>query len=218
MERIRLLLVDDHILFRQSLSRLLASARDFEVVADCGTGDEALEVLERSPVDVVLLDFDLGQERGGQLIAACRQAGHPARILMVTAGMTAGESSLAIRLGASGIFLKHGSPGALAQAIRLVAGGAMWVDPRIIQEMAERVDRQEKQGDRRALTEREQQVLQGVFEGLANKAIGARLGVSESAIKATLQQLFRKTGVRTRSQLVRIALEGSFATATKKVG
>ena len=68
---------------------------------------------------------------------------------------------------------------------------------------------------RSRLTEREEQVLQGVFEGLANKEIGARLRVSESAVKATLQQLFRKTNVRTRSQLVRIALEGSFATTPK---
>jgi len=218
MERIRLLLVDDHILFRQSLGRLLESEADFEVVADCGTTDEALEVLERRPVDVVLLDFDLGHERGGPFITASRRVSQAMRVLMVTAGMTAAESSQAIRLGASGIFLKHGSPGALAQAIRLVAAGAMWVDPHIIQEMAERVDRQEHRQEGAALTEREQQVLQGVFEGLANKEIGSRLGVSESAVKATLQQLFRKTGVRTRSQLVRIALEGSFAAGPKKVG
>src|SRR5262249_24110322 len=76
MERIRLLLVDDPILFRQSLGRLLGSETDFEVVADCGTTDEALEVLERRPVDVVLLDFDLGHERGGPFIAASRRAGH----------------------------------------------------------------------------------------------------------------------------------------------
>jgi DNA-binding NarL/FixJ family response regulator len=65
------------------------------------------------------------------------------------------------------------------------------------------------------LTDREQDVLQGVFEGLANKEIGARLEISESAVKATLQQLFRKTHVRTRGQLVRVALEGSFATTRK---
>ena len=66
------------------------------------------------------------------------------------------------------------------------------------------------------LTEREQRVLQGVFEGLANKEIGVRLGISESAVKSTLQQLFRKTQVRTRSQLVRVALEGSFAMPGKE--
>jgi len=74
---------------------------------------------------------------------------------------------------------------------------------------------QEAAPERPPLTEREQQVLQGVFEGLANKEIGVRLGVSESAVKSTLQQLFRKTRVRTRSQLVRVALEGSFATPRK---
>jgi DNA-binding NarL/FixJ family response regulator len=212
MERIRLLLVDDHILFRQSLVRLLASEPDFQVVADGGTAREALEVLQRGPIDVVLLDFDLGPDQGSRFIAESRRAGHTPKILMVTAGMTATESSAALRLGASGIFLKHGSPGALAQAIRLVAGGAMWVDPHIIQLMAEKVEEPGASGERALLTEREQHVLQGVFEGLANKEIGVRLGISESAVKATLQQLFRKTNVRTRSQLVRIALEGSFAT------
>jgi DNA-binding NarL/FixJ family response regulator len=215
MERIRLLLVDDHVLFRQSLRRLLASEPDFEVVADCGTAYEALDTLHRVTVDVVLLDFDLGHDHGSQFIAESRRAGHTLKILMVTAGMSAIESSTALRLGASGIFLKHGSPGALAQAIRLVADGAMWVDPQIIQLMAETVEERGAQRERTRLTEREQHVLQGVFEGLANKEIGVRLGISESAVKGALQQLFRKTNVRTRSQLVRIALDGSFATTQK---
>lgn len=215
MERIRLLLVDDHVLFRQSLRRLLASESDFQVIADCGTAREALDVLEREAVDVVLLDFELGPDHGSRFIGDSRRAGHTTKILMVTAGMTATESSTALRLGASGVFLKHESPNALTQAIRLVAGGAMWVDQRIIQLMAQNVEEQAAPRERPRLSEREENVLQGVFEGLANKEIGARLGVSESAVKATLQQLFRKTNVRTRSQLVRIALEGSFATTRK---
>jgi DNA-binding NarL/FixJ family response regulator len=215
MERIRLLLVDDHVLFRQSLCRLLTAEPDFDVVADCGTAREALNVLQLEPVNVVLLDFDLGHDHGSRFIGDSRRAGYTQKILMVTAGMTSTESSMALRLGASGIFLKHGSPSALAQAIRLVAGGAMWVDPHIIQLMAETVEERETPSERSRLTEREQHVLQGVFEGLANKEIGVRLGISESAVKGTLQQLFRKTNVRTRSQLVRIALEGSFATTRK---
>jgi DNA-binding NarL/FixJ family response regulator len=216
MARIRLLLVDDHRLFRQSLSQLLASEADVEVVADRGSAREALEVLQRTPVDIVLLDFDLGHDHGGHFIAASRRAGSTARILMVTAGMTAAESATALRLGASGIFLKHGSPADLVQAIRLVAGGAMWVDPEVVQRMAAQVGEQRGSPAPPYLTEREQQVLRGVFEGLANKEIGAQLGVSESAVKATLQQLFRKTHVRTRSQLVRVALEGSFALTRKR--
>jgi DNA-binding NarL/FixJ family response regulator len=215
-ERIRLLLLDDHVLFREGLSRLLASEPDFEMVGNCGTSAEALEVLKASPVDIVLLDFDLGDDHGSQFIAAARRAGYPGKILMVTAGMDAAESSIALQLGASGIFLKHNSPVTLAKAIRLVASGEMWVDQRVIHLMADGIHRREGPSFQKVLTEREQQVLRGIFEGLSNKEIAARLGVSESAVKATLQQLFQKTRVRTRSQLVRIALESSLG-ATRKL-
>ena len=209
MASIRLLLLDDHVLFRESLSRLLASEPGFEMAGHCGTAAEALEMLARTKVDVILLDFDLGEDHGGEFISQAREAGYDGKILMVTAGMNAVESSAALRLGASGIFLKHNSPGILAKAIRLVAEGDMWVDQRVIQQLADGVPAQGDQGVRKLLTEREQQVLRGIFEGLTNKEIAAELGVSESAIKATLQQLFQKTRVRTRSQLVRFALEAS---------
>ena len=208
MERIRLLLVDDHILFRDGLSRLLALEPDLEVVAGCGTVAEALELVGRHPVDIVLLDYDLGEDHGGHFLSSARRAGFAGKVLMVTAGMTAKESSTALHLGASGVFLKHNSPGTLAKAVRLIMGGEIWVDPKVIQLLADRVDQREEERVP-LLTEREQQVLRGIFEGLTNKEIGAQLGVSDGAVKATLQQLFQKTGVRTRSQLVRIALEGS---------
>jgi DNA-binding NarL/FixJ family response regulator len=214
-ERIRLLLLDDHVLFREGLSRLLASEPDFEMVGNCGTSAEALDVLKGSPVDIVLLDFDLGDDHGSQFIAAARRAGYTGKILMVTAGMDAAESSIALQLGASGIFLKHNSPVTLAKAIRLVASGEIWMDQRVIHLMADGIHRREGQTFQKVLTEREQQVLRGIFEGLPNKEIAGRLGVSEGAVKATLQQLFQKTRVRTRSQLVRIALETSLGTTRK---
>ena len=209
MERIRLLLIDDHILFRDGLSRLLALEPDLEVVAGCGTVAEALETVGRKPVDIVLLDYDLGEDHGSHFISSARRAGYTGKVLMVTAGMSAKESSTALHLGASGIFLKHNSPGMLAKAVRLIMGGEIWVDPKVIQLMADRVDQREEERASPLLTEREQEVLRGIFEGLTNKEIGAQLGVTDGAVKATLQQLFQKTGVRTRSQLVRIALEGS---------
>ena len=209
MERIRLLLVDDHILFRDGLSRLLAMEPDLEVVAGCGTVAEALDIVGRAPVDIVLLDYDLGEDHGSHFLSSARRTGFGGKVLMVTAGMTAKESSAALHLGASGIFLKHNSPGTLAKAVRLIMGGEIWVDPKVIQLMADRVDQREEERVSPLLTEREQQVLRGIFEGLTNKEIGAQLGVTDGAVKATLQQLFQKTGVRTRSQLVRIALEGS---------
>lgn len=210
MQRIRLLLVDDHPLFREGLARLLSSDPDFEIVAQCSTSTEALRLLSCSDIDTVLLDFDLGEEQGNHFILSARQSGFKGKILMVTAGMTAAESSAALKLGASGIVLKHSSPGTLANAIRLVAKGETWVDRKVILQMADRLAQDNPQSLRRTLTEREDQVLRGVFEGLANKEIASRIGVSESSVKATLQQLFDKTGVRTRSQLVRIALEGPF--------
>lgn len=213
MEPMRLLLLDDHVLFREGLCRLLASEPGFEIAGNCGTAAEALEVLKHGPVDMVLLDSDLGEDHGSQFISCARRLGFSGKILMVTAGMTARESSSALQLGASGIFLKHESPGALVKAIRAVASGEVWLDQKVIQNMAAAVQHGEDQAAGKHLTEREQHVLQKIFEGLTNKEIAARLGVTESAVKATLQQLFQKTGVRTRSQLVRIALERSLGRA-----
>jgi DNA-binding NarL/FixJ family response regulator len=215
MERIRLLLLDDHVLFRESLGRLLESEPDFEMAGHCGTALEALAILKQSAVDVILLDFDLGEDQDSQFISSARGAGFNGKVLMVTAGMNAMESSIALQTGASGIFLKHNSPGTLAEAIRTVYGGGMWVDQKVIQLMADGVRHGEEQTLRKFLTGREQDVLRGIFEGLTNKEIAAQLSVSESAIKATLQQLFQKTRVRTRSQLVRIALESSLGTTPR---
>jgi len=225
MTPIRLLLVDDHTLFREGIGRLLASEPDFDVLTDCGTDSDACAIVEQSAIDVILLDFDLGGADGLGLISKFRKAGWKGRVLMVTAGMTPEESSLALRLGASGIFLKNNSPGALAQAIRIVAAGGTWIDQTVMQLIAESVMPHDDPGEDEllsererqvlTLTERERQVLHGVFEGLANKEIGALIGASVSAVKTTMQQLFHKTGVRTRGQLVRIALERSCAPTWK---
>src|SRR5476649_1381206 len=90
--RIRLLLVDDHVLFRESLSRLLASEPDFDVVGDCGTAQDACAMVERHAIDVILLDFDLGGPHSNSLIATLYQAGYAGKILMVTAGMTPADT------------------------------------------------------------------------------------------------------------------------------
>jgi DNA-binding NarL/FixJ family response regulator len=164
-------------------------------------------VLRRKPIDLVLLDYDLGKERGFEFITQARQWGFQGRFLMVTAGMSDAESAQALDLGVSGIFPKHRSPVALTQAIRKVMGGETWLDEGAIQALVRASKHQKRANQTKPFTERESDVLKGVFEGLSNKEIGARLNISESSVKAALQQLFQKTGVRTRSQLVRIALE-----------
>ena len=213
MRPIRLLLLDDHILFREGLNRLLESESDFETVAQCGTPAEALEVLGRSEVDIVLLDFELEDDTGTRFISAANAAGYRGKILMVTAGMNRLDSSMAWKLGISGVFLKHSSPATLLEAIRTVAAGGVWVD----QKTGSPAPAPKGKKEARSLTPREQQVLRSVFEGLTNKEIAYQIGVSQSSVKATLQQLFEKTGVRTRSQLVRIAIERSLEGVGKPI-
>jgi DNA-binding NarL/FixJ family response regulator len=221
MQRIRLLLLDDHVLFREGLRRLLVSETDFETVAECGTAAEALAALARSPVDIVLLDFDLDNETGTRFIASAIDLGYKGKILMVTAGMNPLDITVARRLGISGVFLKHDSPRALLSAIRTVAAGEEWTGDRGAQageKAPPPLSRPGRQPGARAiagLTPREQQVLRSVFEGQTNKEIAHQIGASLSAVKATLQTLFEKTGVRTRGQLVRIAIERSLETARK---
>jgi DNA-binding NarL/FixJ family response regulator len=114
----------------------------------------------------------------------------------------------AFEAGSSGIFLKHSPPGELVEAIHKVMRGDLWLDSRAVRSFVGgvRVKSEERQ-TAESLTPREKAVLKAVFEGLSNKEIAAKLQISESSVKAALQQLFEKTGVRTRSQLVRIALE-----------
>ena len=207
MTKIKILLLDDHALFREGLSRLVESEPDLEMTAHCATLAEASDILGQKPINLVLLDYDLGKENGFDFIARARELGFEGRFLIVTAGMSDSESVRAIRLGVGGIFPKHSSPALLAQAIRKVMAGETWLDQSSIQALVEATKRRETRDLRKPFTERENQVLQGVFEGLSNKEIGARLDISESSVKAALQQLFQKTGVRTRSQLVRIAVE-----------
>ncbi len=210
MHKIRILLLDDHALFREGLSRLVDSEPDLEMSGHCATVDKAIDILRHQPIDLVLLDYDLGKENGFQFIARARKMGFEGRFLIVTAGMSDAQSVEAVRLGVGGIFTKHSSPVSLARAIRKVMTGETWLDQTSVQALVEATKRQETQDSNRPFTERENQVLQGVFEGFSNKEIGARLDISESSVKAALQQLFHKTGVRTRSQLVRIALEEGF--------
>jgi DNA-binding NarL/FixJ family response regulator len=200
---IRLVLLDDHLLFRESLARMLASERDFELVGECTTSSEALKSLKGSGVDVTLVDIGIAKE----FIPCARKARYTGKSLVIAREIDATGSAIVLKCGAAGIFLDSDSSARLVQAIRLVANGEAWVDQKVIQLLADRYPDYEARwwGN---LTSRERTVLNGVVDGLSNRKIANQIGVSESSIKATLQQLFSKAGVRTRSQLVRIALEG----------
>jgi DNA-binding NarL/FixJ family response regulator len=205
--KIRLLLVDDHTLFRESLARLLEAESGLEMAGHFPTAFEALAAPELESAHVVLLDFDLGEKRGVDFIQESRRAGFQGKILMVTAGMSDVDTLLALQGGASGIFLKHNPPAELIAAIYRVAGGEPWLDSNSLQSLVGAASSPIKPRPGTFLNPREREVLKGVFEGMTNKEIATQLAISESYVKAVLQQLFAKTGVRTRSQLVRVALE-----------
>lgn len=204
--KIRIFLIDDHSLFRESLARLLADEPDFEIAGKCPSVEEALSVLASRPADIVLLDLELGGEHGSAFFSRARQAGFHGRVLVVAAAVSRPEAMELVKLGVSGFFLKESPPELLAKSIRQVMKGETWLDQRYLEAVAQIV-RPPAEDQKPQFTERERSVLRGVLEGLLNKEIAHRLGISESSVKSAVQHLFEKTGVKTRGQLVRAALE-----------
>jgi DNA-binding NarL/FixJ family response regulator len=215
--RIRVVLLAGQGLFRASLGRFLSGEPNLEVVGEFGNSSEALTVIMDSNIDVVLVDGDDGSEVRDRFLTAAREHGFRGRFLVIASAVDIGNTSAAIRLGASGIFLKSEAPDRLVQAIQLVANGAVWLDQRIVRQLAELSAERFGQFDERDstdyLTDREQKVLQGIVKGLTNKKIGENLGLSEGSVKTSVQQLFHRAGVRRRSQLVRAALEGTLGSS-----
>jgi DNA-binding NarL/FixJ family response regulator len=205
---VRILLIDDHTLFRESLVRLLEAESDFQVVGHCAAIAEALRLLRMTTVDVILLDYDLGEEFGTDLLQELPLFEKSMRVLIVTAGMRNSVMLNALNAGAAGVIFKHSGPAQLTDAIHRVAKGETWLDEGIMRSLiADSSEKLEPNRSVRALSERQHQVLRSILDGLANKEIAAKLRVSETSVKATIQELFNKAGVRTRSQLVRIAIE-----------
>ena len=204
---VKIVLIDDHALFREGVARLLESEPDFEVVACCESVDKALPILRERQSDIVLLDFDLGQGDGSKFMRLAKEQGFEGKVLVVTAGVEKRDAAELIRSGVCGIFMKHNSPASLVQGIRDVMAGKVYFDQKYFQAVLLENAKPLQKSQSERFTQRERLILSHVFEGLANKEIAARLDISESAVKTTLQQLFSKTGVRTRSQLVRIVLE-----------
>ncbi len=206
MPLIRLFLVDDHALFREGLIRLLQGDPEFELVGSADTPEEALQTLLHQKIDVLLLDYDVGGHSAEQLLHDLRTAGFTGRVLLVTAGLPDRDALTMIRLGVAGIFHKQHAPDDLRRSIREVYEGKVLIEQHYFQKLVSAAGAEPETSAPR-LTQREQRILRFLCEGLANKEIAAQLAISESAVKAALQQLFAKSGVRTRSQLVRVALE-----------
>lgn len=205
-EPIRLLLVDDHALFREGLASLLSNRLDMRVVGKCATAAEALEQLQQSQPTMILLDFDLCGERAIEFVSAAREKGFAGKVLVVTAGVSDMEAIQLVQSGVAGILHKHHPPDVLVTTIRKIAEDEVCLEENYLKPLFRSLRRDRAEG-KPELTARDKTILRYVFQGLANKEIGERLQLTEGAVKASLRQLFHKLEVHTRAQLVKIALE-----------
>jgi two-component system, NarL family, nitrate/nitrite response regulator NarL len=204
----RILAIDDHALFRESLVHLLECETDFHVVAQCNSVAEALPILSRSPVDLVLLDYEPRHGIGTDLLHDLRSQGEDVKVLVVTGGITDAVTLEVLAAGAAGVLYKQSNPSRLLEAIRRISQGEIWLDHEALRAViAGATDKGKRAPRYDGLTLREQQVLSGVLAGLSNREIAEKLKLSTSMIKTIIQELFGKAEVRTRSQLVRVTLE-----------
>jgi DNA-binding NarL/FixJ family response regulator len=203
-----ILLVDDHTLLREGLVRLLEAEPSLEVAGHCATVAEARHLLAATPVDLILLDYDLGPETGDALLHFLRETANPARVIILTAGMLPSATLNAIQNGVAGVILKQSGTRQLLEAIARVTRGETWWSSEILRSATNRdTARAQPVEPARELTQRQHRVLRGILDGLSNKEIATQLDASETSIKASIQELFTKAGVRTRGQLVRVTLE-----------
>lgn len=203
---IRLLLIDDHTMFRASISDLLNRQADLRVVADFGNTHAASEWLASNVADVILLDIDLGKDSAEDFIFRTRTRDREAKILVVTGGVSEQEAVQLVRLGVTGILHKHNPPDTLCDAIRKVVRGEVQLETAYLKPVMNSMDAFVQPANQK-LTDRDRLMLRALFQGLGNKEIAGRLQISEGAVKASLRLLFQKFKVQSRSQLVRIALE-----------
>ena len=194
---IRVLLVDDHAVVRHGLRNLLATEAEIEVVGMAANGREAVELVRQYRPDVVLMDLAMPELNGVEatrLIAA----EHPeVRVVVLTSFGDEARIAAALDAGAQGYLLKHAEPEALIDAVRSVHAGLAPLDPRAGRVL---LDRQGRRQVRVELSYREREVLELVTEGMANKQIARRLGISERTVKAHLTNIFQRIGVTDRTQ------------------
>ena len=205
VERIRVGLLDDHKILSEGLAAMLSREPDIEVVAQCQRVDQALEAAATQSVSLFVVDLQLDGEDGFALLSQLKKADFPGCVVVLAARVLDEDVVRLVRLGVTGIILKNSPPDVLLNCIRSVAAGEVWFDQRHMSALVRGVSGDKLESE--ALTDREKDVLRALLQGLSNKEIADHLQIRETAVKFFLQNLFRKTGVHTRSQLVRIALE-----------
>ena len=215
---IRVYVIDDHAITRRGVRDLLGESEGVEFVGEAGERDAAIAGAAESRPDVVLLDLDLGNVSGIDLIPDLKRVSPETRILILTGVSDEGVHLRAFRAGALGLVLKGRAMEELAPAIRKVSANALWVDPTLVKNLlddgqAAGAGREEEPDAARirTLTPQEREVVSLVGEGLRNKQIGERLFIAEGTVKQHMSKIFEKLGVSDRFELIMYAYRHGLA-------
>ena len=201
---IRVVLADDHPIVLDGLEQLFRTEPDFEVVARCRDGEEAIAAIERERPDLVLLDVRMPRVDGLGVLAAIRERRLPTRVLLLAAAIEPTQAVEALRLGARGLVLKEMAPELVVDVARRLHGGGQWFDSALVSRALEEADARAAalSGGSSALTPREREIVDMVAEGLRNRSIAQRLGISEGTVKLHLHHVYEKLGVTGRVELL----------------
>lgn len=199
----KLLLVDDHPIFLEGLRQFLET--NGHVVEDTArTSVDAIDRVAHNTFDLLVLDVSMADGGGLHILRTLRGAGNQIPIIFLTVGLKPAETMEAVKLGINGIVLKHNDPSNLITCIEAVKRGDTWIDPTII----ERVLKRSMAGQsvpvlpQYGLTRRQEELVKLVGEGLRNREIARRCGLTEGTVKLHLHHIYNKLGISSRAQLI----------------
>ena len=197
--RIRILAIDDHPALREGLAALLGNQEDMLLIAESGTGQEGLLLFQQHRPDVTLLDLQLPDLHGIEVLQRIRAFKPAARVIVLTTFLGDAQATQAIRAGAAGYLLKTTLRCDLLETIRAVHEGHFRIPDSVASELAQHVTHV-------ALTPREVEVLRLIAAGNANKMVAGKLSLSEDTVKGHVRNILSKLGAKDRTQAVTIGL------------
>jgi two-component system, NarL family, nitrate/nitrite response regulator NarL len=208
-QTIRVLMADDHVIFRDGLRKLLESEDDIKIVGEASNGNECVRMLNNLKPDILLLDLRMPGKDGLAVLEETNLDSLTTRIIVLTAAEDERDAVRAMRLGARGIVLKQSASDLLVKSIHRVQCGEIWLDNRITAEVMKAFAQSSDKGPRRdkaLLSDREKEIVQHVAQGCRNKEIGEKLFISEQTVKNHLHNIFDKLGVSDQLELALYAI------------
>ena len=212
IKTVRIVIADDHALFRDGLRMLLESEKGFEVVAEAADGEQAVKLAKRHKPDILLLDWTMPRLRGIDVLQELTGIAEPARIIVLTASIENKQILAALKLGARGVVLKESATEVLLQSIRAVLEEQYWIGREQIGDLVAALrnitpsHRDEPRDKSFGLTAREREIVRAVVGGYSNKEIAEKFALSEDTVKHHLTNIFNKTGVSNRLELAVAAI------------